>query len=239
MKKGNQKDLEGPLGLSKGRISQLVKAGVLKPGPDGLFDIGRSKAAYLTFQGEGKLAGKDPEEVAELLKLKTELTRARLEQQKAATELSRIRAQIQRGELVNHAAACATTSEILTKLYRQLDSAPLSFLQHVTSDPDVLAKVDTIYRDVVRRAFESAVNDPAIAKQNAYILAKADILIEMCQAAITMAKHEGRDPEDFETFLQFALEIRDLFFEMKPDLPERLTADLPPRLQPKKPGGKK
>lgn len=151
-----------------------------------------------------------------------EMQRLRLREQRATTEAAEYRAKIKRGDLISSQAACLIHSRILWNLYRTLDMLPLKFLQYISKDRDMVVQVDSIVRGNVWSAFHSAISDSDIRKQNAYILRKSEILAKLCRTEIELLKHEGRDPDTAESFLKFAEEIRALFFEMKPELVEKL-----------------
>lgn len=229
-----QTDLAKHLGLTRARISQLVAAGVIRPGADGLFDLAEAEAAYRANQGEGSVAGRaGTENVAELVALKVELTRARLDQQRAATELAQIRAQVQRGELVKGTAASVATGRILTSLYRRVDSAPLSFLYGLTEDHNRIVEADRIYRDVVRRAFRGAIGDGFIAQRNADLYHRAESVARTLGALADLATSPGEDPAPLRECQAFVAEIADIFREISADgFIDRLTREVPPRIRP-------
>lgn len=231
--RAKQSDLVKRLGVTKGRVSQLVKSGVLRPGADGLFDPDAAERAYRALQGEGEIAGAGSGEMAELVKLKTELTRAKLEQQKAATELAKIRAQVQRGELVKGTAASAATGRILTSIYNRVDSAPLSFLHKLTEDRNLVIEADYIYRDIVRRAFQGAIRDAFIAERNKSLHERAGAIAKVLGTLAEIAEVAGEDPEPLRECQDFVTEVRDIFGEIAADgFTERLTREIPTRIKP-------
>lgn len=232
--RARQTDLARHLGLTRARISQLVAAGVIRPGADGLFDLHEAEAAYRANQGEGSVAGRaGAENVAALVALKVELTRARLDQQRAATELSQIRAQVQRGELVKGTAASVATGRILTSLYRRVDSAPLSFLHGLTEDHSRIVEADRIYRDVVRRAFRGAIGDGFIAQRNADLHHRAESVARTLGALADLSPPPGEDPAPLRECQAFVAEVADIFREISADgFIDGLTCEVPPRIRP-------
>lgn len=231
---GKRADLVKRFGVTRARISQLVKSGVLRPDSNGMFDLDAAERAYRAFQGEGDIAGQaGPGEMAELVKLKTELTRAKLEQQKAATELAKIRAQVQRGELVKGTAASAATGRILTSVYNRVDSAPLSFLHKLTEDRNLVIEADHIYRDIVRRAFQGAIRDGFIAERNKSLHERAGAIANVLGTLAEIAEVAGEDPEPLQECKTFVAEVRDIFEEIAADgFIERLTREVPTRIKP-------
>ncbi|GEM_PF-2234763 len=231
---GKRADLVKRLGVTRARISQLVASGVLRPDSNGMFDLDAAEAAYRALRGEGEVAGQaGPGEMADLVKLKVELTRAKLEQQKAATELAKIRAQVQRGELVKGTAASAATGRILTSIYNRVDSAPLSFLHKLTEDRNLVIEADYIYRDIVRRAFQGAIRDAFIAERNKSLHERAGAIAKVLGTLAEIAEVAGEDPEPLRECQDFVAEVRDIFGEIAADgFTERLTREIPTRIKP-------
>ena len=231
---GKRADLVKRLGVTRARISQLVKSGVLRPDSNGMFDMDEAEARYRAFHGEGGYAGKASSgETSELVKLKTELTRAKLEQQKAATELAKIRAQVQRGELVKGTAASAATGRILTSIYNRVDSAPLSFLHKLTEDRNLVIEADYIYRDIVRRAFQGAIRDGFLADRNKSLHERAGAIAKVLGTLAEIAEVAGEDPEPLHECQSFVAEVRDIFGEIAADgFIDRLTREIPTRIKP-------
>lgn len=221
--KVTKSQLARELGLSRARVTQLVTAGNLTVDDHGKLDLETAKAQYLAYQQDGGNApAAETDKLNELLQLKLELTQAKLEQQRAQTALAKLKAKIQAGKLVSFPASCALHSRITWRLYQSLDTSPLSFLHLLTDDRDRILRADQIYRDDLRRAFKLAANESAISKENAYVIARAEMLIELAKAQKTIAEHEGRATEHYEICQEFAEYIKGLFCEMDPAVVKKL-----------------
>jgi len=232
--RARQTDLARHLGLTRARISQLVAAGVIRPGADGLFDLNEAEAAYRANQGEGSVAGRaGTENVAELVRLKAELARAKLDQQVAATELTKLKTQVQRGELVRSSAAAVLVGSIIERLYRHIDAAPIQPLWRLSSDEPAIIAVDVLIRDRVRSAFRGAIGDARIAQRNADLHHRAESVARTLGALADLATPPEEDPAPLRECQAFVAEVADIFGEISEDgFIDRLTREVPPRIRP-------
>jgi len=229
--RAKQSDLVKRLGVTKGRVSQLVKSGVLRPGADGLFDPDAAERAYRALQGEGEIAGQaGPGEMAELVKLKVELTKAKLVSQRQAAELMKIKADIQRGRLIHAEAAAATFAGILTAIYRQVDSRVLGLFDAMGVDQGQRIALDELYRDGVRSAFIAGISRPKLPK-GGFLVKKAELTAEMLQAMIDVCGITGEDPGSLQTVLDFVGAVREVLADITPEFIEKINDKLPARIQ--------
>lgn len=227
-----QSEFAKEINLTKGRVSQLVKAKVLTVCKNGKLDLETATQEYIASLGEGKAAiptGAGTDQLKELVNIKLELAKAKLEQQKAATDLARLKGEIQKGAYVSNRAACLLHSRIVWKLYHQIEMEPLKFLHHLGIDRLQIVEIDSIFRDDVKRTFQTTISDSVLGRENAYILEKADAIIQLCESGIILTKHKGCDTEDLEACLEFVREIRKLFFDMNPGLVEKLGISIGPK----------
>lgn len=221
---GNGTQCAKALGVTKGRVSQLLKAGVLTVREDGKFDLTKAKTEYLAYLGDGRRAAKgqvDDEALQELAMLKLENQRARLEFQRASTELQKLKSEIQKGNLVHTQAAKLLVSRILWEVRRQAWAIPLRFVHHLVSEHGQQARLDQLILASFETAFSLA-NHKDIAAENRWIIDMADNLIAMCDAQMVMDKHRDLDSSTAEAAREFALRVRRLFYDMDPALIERL-----------------
>lgn len=215
-----QSEFAKAVGLSKGRVSQLVKEKVLTLTKNLKLDLDKAKAEYAAFLGEGSkgTGNQQDAQLQELITLKLENQRARLELQQAAIELAKLKSDIARGNLVSAESTALLYSQTLWRLFQEMEAIPLQTLHLICRDRDQIATVDQIYRDTVQSAFHAAISDSAIRERLAHVAKKCDILIELCETEAQMLKHRPcADPETFETLRAFAGDIRAMFAGMKPD----------------------
>jgi hypothetical protein len=229
--RAKQSDLVKRLGVTKGRVSQLVKSGVLRPGADGLFDPDAAEAAYRALRGEGEIAGQaGPGEMAELVKLKTELAKAKLVCQQQAAELMKIKADLQRGRLIQTEAAAAAFAKVLESIYKQVDSYGLSVFRAMDLDDQMECALDERYRDAVRSAFIAGISRPKLPK-GGFLVKKAELTAEMLQAMIDVCGITGEDPGSLQTVLDFVGAVREVLADITPEFIEKINDKLPARIQ--------
>jgi phage terminase Nu1 subunit (DNA packaging protein) len=227
-KRLNQSGIAKVLGVTRQRVSQLVRDGVLKPGSNGLFDVDRARAAYHAHVGSGPTVGNS--DITALVEAKRKQVAARTELLESTAELQQQRAAERRGTTIQTTAAAVMCSQILERVYRNLDSSFFRFLNHMPG-VDIIA-IDVLYRDAIRTAFQRALQDRHIAKHNQYLRDKCDLIVSEIDAQIVIFKHQKRDFETLEACRKFAGEMQALLFDMtRPDIVKELMAHVPPRLQ--------
>lgn len=227
---GKRADLVKRLGVTRARISQLVKSGVLRPDSNGMFDLDAAEAAYRALRGEGEIAGQaGPGEMAELVKLKTELAKAKLVCQQQAAELMKIKADLQRGRLIQTDAAAAAFAKVLESIYRQVDSYVLSVFGAMDIDERQRIALDERYRDAVRSAFIAGISRPKLP-EGGFLVKKAELTAEMLQAMIDVCGITGEDPGHLQTVLDFVGGAREVLADITPEFIDKINNQLPPRI---------
>jgi hypothetical protein len=230
-KRLNQSGLAKELGLTRQRVSQLVKSGILKTDRNGRFDIEAARAAYHASVGTGATATDDPAAVSKLVEAKTRQTQARIELLENSVELQKQRIAERRGEFIKTIAAGIVTSQILEKVYRNLDSGFFRFLNHLPQKDHII--IDQLYRDSIRRAFTTALGDRHIAKHNSYLREKCDLTVSEIDAQIAICKRKKCDCSTLEACRQFAEEMQAILFDMsRPGIIAELTSYVPARIHP-------
>jgi phage terminase Nu1 subunit (DNA packaging protein) len=224
---GNQSDCARVLGLTRGRVSQLVRTKVLTLRKDGKIDLDEAQREYMAYLGEGRPSnpGQSSMQLNELVTLKLENARAKLEIQQAAVELQKLKASIAKGELVNWQAARLLLSRVLWNLRNQVWGIPLKIIHRMAADHRQQVELD----QAIQNSFETAfvlTNEHDIAAENAYVLAMSDALIRLCETEIVIMEHEHRDTDTLKSCMDFARKIKTMFFEMKPELVEKLGMKL-------------
>lgn len=227
---GKRADLVKRFGVTRARISQLVKSGVLRPDSNGMFDLDEAEARYRAFQGEGDIAGQaGPGEMGELIKLKLELTKLKVVSQRQAAELMKIKTDLQRGRLIQTDAAAAAFAGVLERIYRQVDSYVLSVFGAMDIDERMRDALDERYRDAVRSAFIAGISRPKLPR-GGYLVKQAELTVEMLQAMIDICGITGEDPGHLQTVLDFVGEAREVLADITPEFIEKINDKLPPRI---------
>jgi hypothetical protein len=230
-KRQNQSGIARELGVTRQRISQLVRDGILRPGRHGLFDVERAKAAYESSRGLGVTASGPPSAVSTLVEARTKQTLARTELLESTAEIQKQRAAERRGVSIQTAAAAIVTSQILERVYRSLDTA---FFKFCTLIPEKhIVAIDILYRDTVRRAFTTALADRHIRKHSEFLRDKCALIAAEIDAEIRLRKIKKLDFETLTVCQKFAGEMQALLFDMsRPGIIAELTSYVPARIHP-------
>jgi hypothetical protein len=125
----NRTELREALNLSKGRISQLEKAKVLRPTKGGKFDLEKAQSAYLASLA---VRGAKPEdqnlqEIADIARVQLERQQTRLTIEKIQMELASLKMEIQRGIYVHLERARQTLAFLVFPLQSNLESIVAKF----------------------------------------------------------------------------------------------------------------
>lgn len=206
------------MSLTRARVSQLKAAGLPMSGH--LVAVERARKWYgAHFQEDLKRGpgGGDAQLLDERTRVRIDLQKAQAKRMEASAEVSLQDARIKSRELVPRRATRLLVCRLLADVRQRIWAVPLKFIHHLTKEHANQVQLD----ETILRAFEDAFrlsNHKDFARENAYVLAKADLVIQICEADLVMAEHDGRDKSTAETCLRLAREVRSLFFEMRPEL---------------------
>jgi transcriptional regulator with XRE-family HTH domain len=207
----NRSELAKALNLSKGRISQLEKAKVLRPTRGGKFHLEKAQDEYLAHvaaRGAAHPGKDDGAQVKAIAEVMLRRQQAKLEYEKILTELLGLRVQLQRGELISRRAAKQLAGMQFFDAGRRISNhVPLSFIPVFAESREEAVKMDELLSKLFEDCFRLT-NLRDIGREIERVLRWARRVKEAA---------DTDNPELSDIARKFAAEIIESFSAMRPE----------------------